>query len=471
MTQDGGSNPPSRTMKIWSLLAIDHLPTRKVKEVEMNVSVVDLSANQKKLQVEIPAQMVRQELDKKYRDLAKQARIKGFRPGKVPRNILKSLYGKSIEGEVSSRFIQESFPEALRETELKPLAEADVDEMHFDDDGTFSYTAVVDVCPPFDVEGYKGLELKRSAIHVSEEQEQAELNKILEQHSQLRTLETERPIQQGDHALIDLAPWVGDTLVEKGKASDHMAEIGKNTIHPEFDDHLVGRHAGETFSFELDFPEDVSLTEIAGKRVRFEVTIREVKEKIVPELNDEFAREVGNHETLDDLKQEIRSNLRKREEDRVSKEVHEQVVEKLLDGIRFELSEKVIEREVNRQIELLLHQFESQGLKIDGSRFNTPEIREGYRPQAEKNLRWSLIAQQIAKKENLEITEDELEEIYTEVARMARMDVDIIRREYADSPIIEQTKESKLQEKVLKMVEEEATYVETSQEEKSSDQE
>jgi trigger factor len=437
----------------------------------MNVSVVDLSASQKKLQVQIPAQKVRQELDKKYRDLAKHARIKGFRPGKVHRNILKSLYGKSIEGEVSSQFIQESFPEALRETDLKPLAEADVDEMHFGDDGAFSYTAVVDVCPPFEVGGYKGLELKRSKIQVSEEQEQAELQKILEQHSQLRTVETERPIQKGDMALIDVAPWVDDTLIEKGKASDHMVEIGKATIHPEFDDHLVGRHAGETFSFELDFPEDAPMAEIGGKRVRFDVTIREIKEKIVPELNDEFAKEIGNHESLEDLKQEIRNNLQKREEEMASKETREQVIRKLLEIIQFDLSEKVIQREVNRQIDLLLHQFESQGLKIDGSRFNTPEIREGYRPQAEKNLRWSLIAQQIAKKENLDITEAEEEEIYTEVARMARMDVDVIRREYADNPVVEQAKESKLQEKVLKLVEEEATYVETSQEENSSDQE
>jgi len=437
----------------------------------MSVSVVDLSANQKKLQVEIPAQKVRQELDEKYRDLAKQARIKGFRPGKVPRNILKSLYGKSIEGEVSSRFIQESFPDALREADLKPLAEADVDEMHFEDDGTFSYTAVVDICPPFDVEGYKGLELKRSAVNVSEEQERAELEKIREQHSQIRTLENDRPLQQGDVALVDIAPWVGDTLIEKNKANDQMVEIGKNTIHPEFDEHLVGRGTGETFSFELDFAEDAPMPDLAGKRARFDVTIREVKEKIIPELDDEFAQEVGKYETLDALKEEIRSNLLQREEEKASREVREQAVEKLLDKIQFDLSEKVIQREVDRLVGALLQQFESQGLKIDTSRFNTPEIREGYRPQAEKNLRWTLISQQIAKRENLELTEDETEDIYKEIARMARMDVDVLKREYAGSPVIEQTMESKLQEKVLKLVEEEATYVEASEEEKSSDQE
>lgn len=439
--------------------------------MEMNVSVVDLSANQKKLQVEIPAQKVRQELDRKYQTLAKQAKIKGFRPGKVPRNILKSLYGKSIEGEVSSQFIQESFPEALRETDIKPLAEADVDEMHFEDDGAFSYSAVVEVCPPFEVEGYKGLELKRTAISITEEQEKAELERIREQHSQLRTLEAERPVQQGDMVLIDVAPFVDETLIQKGKASDQMVEIGKNMIHPDFDKNLVGHLAGDAFSFELDFDENFPMKELAGKRARMDVTIKEIKEKIVPELNDDFAKEAGNHETLDALKEEVRENLKKREEEKVSREVREQAVEKLLDSIQFELSDKVVQREVDKLVGMLLQQFESQGLKVDTSRFNTPEIRASYRPQAEKNLRWSLISDAIAKKEGLELTEEEVEEIYREVARLARMDVDLIKREYAQSPIIEQTKESKLQEKVLKLVESEASFVESSEEDKGPDQE
>ena len=184
----------------------------------MNVSVVDLSANQKKLQVQIPALRVQEELDKKYRDLAKTIRIKGFRPGKVPRNIIKSYYGKTIENELSSQFIQESYQDALRESSLKPLVEADVSEMRFEDDGAFTYTALVDVSPPFELEEYKGLAIHRPAIEVGEEQLEAELERIRQQHAQLRSIESPRPIAEGDVLLVDITPTVDGSVFEKGKS-------------------------------------------------------------------------------------------------------------------------------------------------------------------------------------------------------------------------------------------------------------
>lgn len=438
----------------------------------MNVSVVDLSANQKKLQVEIPARKVQQELDKRYKGRNKDARIKGFRPGKVPRNILKSFYGKIIESEVSSELIQESFPEALRETDLKPLVEADVDEMHFEDDGSFSYSAVLDVCPPFDVEGYRGIELRRPSVVVRDEEVLVELEKLREQHAQLRTMEFDRPIQEKDMVLVDFVPWVDGVVYEKGKATDHMVEVGKKLIHPDFDDHLVGRRLGESFSFELDYPEEAPTKDIAGKRVRFDITVREIKEKIVPELTDEFASEVGQkYDTLDALKQEIHDQLQKREEEKVSREVHQQVIDKLLETIPFSVSEKVIEKEVDRLMEMLLRQFESQGLKIDASRLNTPEVRGDYRLQADKTVRWQLMARRIAELENVEVTAEELDAIYAQVARMTGLEAEEVRTKYARSPIVEQAVESQLQEKVLKLLEEQAVYMETSEEETRSGQE
>jgi trigger factor len=437
----------------------------------MNVSVVDLSANQKKLQVEIPARTVSQELDKEYRELARKARIKGFRPGKVPRNILKSLYGKTIEGELSSRFIQESFPDALKEAELKPLVEADVDEMHFEDDGKFTYTAIIDVCPPFEVEGYKGLELKRAPIKVSEEQVDAELEKMRQNHSQLRSVEENRPARKDDMALIDFTPYVDDKEFTRGKGTDFMLEIGKHSIHPEFDEHLIGHETGETITFELDYPENAPTAEIAGRRVRFEVTIREIKEKVVPDLSDEFAREAGKHDSLEAMKEEIRGSLREREEARVSESVQKQAVDQLVDSVVFEISAKVVEREIDQMVRMLLYQFESQGLKVDGSRFNTPEVRNDYRIQAERTLRWRLIARQIARQEGLELTEEEIEQIYGDVARMARVDIERVRREYADSDIVQQSKEGRLQEKVLKLMEQEARFVEAPEEDAASTQE
>jgi trigger factor len=466
-----GFNSPLSHHVIALILADDNVFRERLMNVEMNVSVVDLSANQKKLQVQIPALKVQEELDEKYRDLGKRIRIKGFRPGKVPRNIIKSYYGKTVENELSSQFIQETFPDALREANLKPLVEADVSEVRFEDNGTFTYIALVDVSPPFDMEEYKGLALHRPSVEISETQVEAELERIRQQHAQLRSLETPRPIAEGDVVLVDLLPTVDGNVFEKGKATDYMVEIGKQTIHPELDQHLIGHQSGESVAVDLDYPEDAPTREVAGKRVHFEVAIREIKEKLTPELDDEFAKEVGQFETLEALKQTVREQLQKRESDKGSAEIRQQIIDQLLPKVDIELSPRVIEREVDRLLGMLHYQFESQGLKLDRSRFNTPEIRAEYRSQAEKNVRWNLICEYLAKREELSLSDYELEEIYGEVARAARVDVETLKRDYADSAIVEQAKDGRLQDKVLKMLEDAAVFSEIAAAEEDSLQE
>lgn len=427
----------------------------------MNVSVVDLSANQKKLLVEIPAERVQKEIKARYRDLGKTVRIKGFRPGKVPITILKSYYGKNVENEVSSQFIQESFPEALKETDLKPLVEADVSEMRFEDNGGFTYAAVVDVCPPFQTPEYRGLSLDRQMVQVDESLEEIELERIRQQHSQLRTLEEERPVVEGDVVLIDFTPWVDAAIYSKGMRHDHMMEVGKGSIHPDLDWHMVGRRPGESFSVDLTYPEDTPNREVAGKQVRADVVVKEVKEKIVPELNDDFAKEVGRFETLEELRQTVRNQILQREESRSRSELRQRIVDTLVAQMGVELSPRVIEREIDRMIGQLQYQFESQGLKIDPSRFNTPEIREDYRPQAEKSVRWRLIYRRIAEQESIELSEDEQEEIYREVARLTRSDVQTVKREYGDSSLVEQYRDGRIVEKVFKLIESEAVFTDT----------
>jgi trigger factor len=203
------------------------------------------------------------------------------------------------------------------------------------------------------------------------------------------------------------------------------------------------------------------MPEIKGKRVHFEVQIRELKEKELPELNDELAQTV-KFDTLEALRENIRERLVKQQEERISMAVRQQIIEQLLGKVQVDLSDKVIDREVDRLIDLLLNQFESQGLKIDGSKFSTPEIRKEYRPQAVKNISQRLILVQIAKQEGIELNEEEVDEIYRQIALYARMDVEKVRAEFADSPLVEQSKESKIQDKVLKLLEESAVSKEAS---------
>jgi len=437
--------------------------------VDISVSLTDISPSQKKIRVEIPQSRVAKELNKKYRDLAKNSRIKGFRPGKAPLSIIKSYYGKSVEQEVSSQFIQDTFPDALREADLKPLTQADVSESHFEEGGAFSYTALVDVCPPFDLPDYKGLKIYRPAVEVTDEQIQAELDKLAQAHAQLRGIETDRPIGQGDVAIVDFTPFLDGLLFEKGKTQDFMVEIGKNSLHPDFDRHLLGRRAAESFSFELDYPQDSHTKELAGKRVRFDLTVKRIKEKEVPELNDEFAQSIGSgqFDTIESLKEEFRERLLEREESEAFEKVRAQILQKLLDKVDFELSPKVIERESDRILQNLKMQFDSQGLNIDTDAFNKAEYKTGTRLQAQIAIRTRLVLEKIAEAEAISLDAQEEEQVFRDIAAAFRMDPDKVRKDYADSAIVEKEKDGKLQYKVVRFIESQAVLVDTPDEAKT----
>jgi len=432
----------------------------------MNVSLTEISPSQKKIRVEIPESSVTKELEKKYRDLSKKAKIKGFRPGKVPLSIIKSYYGKAVEHEVSTQFIQDTFGDALKESDLKPLTQADVSESHFEEGGAFSYTAVVDVCPPFDLPDYKGLKIHKPAVEVTEEQVQTELDKLVQNHSQLRAIESERPIGEGDVAIVDFIPSVEGRVFEKGKTKDFMAEVGKGALHPDFDKHLLGRKPGDSFSFELFYPEDASTSELAGKSVNFDLTVKEIKEKEVPELTDEFAQSLGSgqFETLDALRQELRQKLLEREEQSASQSVRDQILRKILSKVQFEISPRVIEQEADRILENLKHQFESQGLKFDADALHTDEYKTGSRLQAERDIRTRLVLDKIAEAEAISLDHEEEEQVFRDIAAAYRIDLAKVQSEYADSAIVEQEKERKLKDKVLKFIESEAAFVDTPEE-------
>ncbi|MHC1725199.1 MAG: trigger factor [Syntrophobacteraceae bacterium] len=427
----------------------------------MKVSVDEISPNQKRIRVDLPAEEVQQEFKKKYTDLAKRAKIKGFRPGKVPLSIIKSYYGKAVEHEVSSQFIQDTFPDALKQSELKPLMPADVGESHLEDDGSFSYTALVDICPPFELPGYKELKLYKAPIEITEEQVQAELDRLVQSHAQLRAVEDDRPIMEGDVAVVDFTPNVDGQVFEKGKTQDFMAEIGKGSLHPDFDSHLVGHKPGDSLSFELEYAQDAPTPEIAGKTVRFDVVIKELKQKELPELNDEFAQALpsSQFDSLDALKEEFRKKLLEREEGRAFELAREQIIDNLLGKLQFEISPRVVEREVDGMVQNLKYQFESQGLQLDFDKLNAPEYRSGYRLQAERNIRTRLVLDKIAEAENLELDFQDNESIFKDIALSYRIDPEKVKREYAESAIVEQAKERKLQDKVLKFIESEATFV------------
>jgi len=426
----------------------------------MKVSVSDLSPTQKKLQVVVPAEQVQPELDKRYLELAKKVRLKGFRPGKIPRGIIKNYYGKSIESEVSSQFVHSSYPQALEESSLKPLAEAEIEELSFADDGTFTYSALVEVCAPFVIEGYKGLEVSAEPIVVTDAEIDAELERTRESHAELRNIEEDQAAAAGLMAIIDVKPTVDGVVFAKGKADGYLLELGKNNIHPEFDQHLMGHKVGETVEFDLDYPEQQGAPEIAGKRVHFAVAMKELKRKVLPELNDDFAKETGDFENLDQLRAKVRSDLLEAREHKVKADIHQQMIDQLVERTEFGISPKVIEQEVSRLVAQLQQQFKTQGLNVDTAGFNSPEVRSGYAQQAQRNVRWQLISEGIAEREQIALSAEEQEDIFEQSARMFRVSKEKVKSDYARSQLVEQLQAGKLQEKIFALLDEHAVITE-----------
>lgn len=423
----------------------------------MKVTVTDLGPTQKRLLVVVEPRNVAKELDKRYRQLSQQVRLKGFRPGKVPRKILQSYYGKTVEGEVSNQLIQETYPDALKQMDIKPLMEGNVEDYRFDPDGSFSYSAIVEVRPVFEVKDYLGLEVEVPAkTEVTDERVAEQLQILRERHAEIRSVEGNRPAQMGDLVIVDVVPELDGQVFEKGVQKNFYVELGEGKIHPDFDTHLVGHGAGEAIRFELDFAEDVPARDLAGKRVRFEVTLKDIKEKILPELDDAFARKVGGHDSLEALKEDLREKLMKADEQATKLRVRRAIMEQLLNTVSFPVPEKVVEREVDRRIQNFLHQLSAQGLNIDTSRFLSPEVRAEQRPAAERDIRWRLIVEQIAAQENLELSEEEKENVYAEVARLYRTSPQQVKEEYQESGIVQEMFQQKLEEKVFKLLEDHA---------------
>lgn len=423
----------------------------------MKVTVTDLGPTQKKLLVVVEPRDVKKELDRRYRQLSRQVRLKGFRPGKVPRKILESYYGKTVQGEVSNQLIQDTYPDALKQTDLKPLMEGDVEDYRFEPDGSFSYAAIVEVRPVFEVKDYLGLEIAVPPTEeISDERVEAELQALQERHAEIRSVEDDRPARMGDFAIVDVVPSVDGEVFDKGVHKNFYVELGTQKIHPNFDEQIVGHRAGETLVFELDFPEDAEARDLAGKRVRFEVTLKEIKEKVLPDLDDAFAQKVGGHTSVEALKNALRERLTHAAQQATKHHIRAAIMDQLLSTVTFDVPEKVVDREVDRRIQHFVHQLTAQGLKIDPSRFQTPEVKAEQRPAAERDIRWRLIVEQIAAQENLELSEEEKEEVYSEVARLYRTTPLQVKTEYQESAIVLEMCHHKLEEKVLKLLEDHA---------------
>jgi len=420
----------------------------------MQVTVEDVSSIKKIMHIEIPQEEVTRELDKAYSQLKKNAKIKGFRPGKAPRSVLERMYRKDVHADVSSRLIQSSFTDALKETELKIVGYPKVDPPEMEATAPYRYSATVEVAPVIDDIDYKGMVLERTKYEISDDEINAQLAMLRKNMAQLNPIKEDRGLQKGDFALIDYEGFQdGKSFEAAALTADFTLKIGDGVILPEFDDQLIGLKAGGVKEFKIAFPEDYFNQQLAGQEVDFKVTLNDIREENLPDIDDELAKKVGQYETLDELKEAMSANLKQGYDKRVEQELNEQVFSNLLEKTTFEIPDTLVEAELDSIVQEAERSFAHRNTSLEEQGMSRESISEKYRDTAAKQVQRYLLLNKIIEQEKLTVTDEELDTALSEMASNFNQPLDEVKKYYQQFPDrIDQFKHALLEKKAITLI-------------------
>ncbi len=418
-----------------------------------NILVEDLSVVKKKITFEVPEETMTSLLDAEYRDLKRNAQIKGFRKGKVPLNILRSYFKSKVEADVVRKVIDETFEPALDDKKIIPVSVLRIDPEVFESGKPFKYTAEIEVTPPVEAKGYRGLKLERTVRKLDEQQVDERLQRLRETIASLDPIPEGRGVQQGDHLVADMKASADGQAVSSLTVTDYHLELGRDFYLPGFDLEVEGMKPDETKLIKMNLPETFPRKDLAGKTADIEVTVKEAKVRVLPELDDDFAKDLGEYETLDELKEEIRRDIRRMLENETTKEIRNQIIDQLVDLNEFDVPESMVENQIDAFISQSMRSLAAQG--IDPKRLPPPsqEQRDQMRPQALKSVKAGLILKAIGEQENIEVSDEELEEGIKERANSIGLSPDLLKDRWTENNMLEEFRASLAEDKIYEMVE------------------
>lgn len=396
----------------------------------MSVQVETLEKNMAKLTVEIEAERLEKALDAAYNKQKKSISLPGFRKGKVPRAMVEKMYGVEVFYEDAANILlQETYPEAYDESGLDIVSQPTIDVVQLEKGKSFIYTAEVAVKPEVTLGKYKGVTVTKIDTSVTDEEVDAEVE--TQRNNNARTVSVERPIENGDTAVIDFEGFVDDVAFEGGKGENYDLEIGSHSFIDTFEDQLVGKVAGDDVDVQVTFPEQYQAEELAGKPALFKVKIHEVKAKELPELDDEFAQDVSEFDTLAEYKEDVKKKLTERKEADAHRTKEDEAIAKIIDDAKMDIPEAMIDNQVNSMINDFANNMMQQGLSMEQymqfTGMTMDKFKEQVRPDAVKRIQSSLVLEQIAKDENLEVTDADVEAEIEKMAAAYGMEVDKIK--------------------------------------------
>lgn len=403
----------------------------------MSVQVENLEKNMVKLTIEVPAEKVEEALKASYMKQKSKISVPGFRKGKVPMAMIEKMYGPEIFYEDAANLLmQEAYPAAVEESGADIVSQPTVDVTQLEKGKPFIFTAEVAVRPEVTLGKYKGVTVTKIDTSVTDEEVMEALER--ERNNNARTITVEdRAIAEGDTAVIDFEGFVDGEPFEGGKAENHSLEIGSHSFIDNFEDQLVGKNAGDEVEVNVTFPAEYHATELAGKPALFKVKIHEIKTKELPELDDEFAQDVSEFDTLAEYKESVKKNLEKTKEDNAKRTKEDEAIGKIIEKSQMEIPDAMIDTQVQNMIQEFAQRMASQGLSLDQymqfSGMTIDKLKEQVRPEAVTRIQSSLVLEQIAKDENIEITEEEIEAELKKMSEMYGMDIDKLKEYMGDA--------------------------------------
>lgn len=412
----------------------------------MSLQVEKLEKNMVKLIIETGADQFETAMEQAYRKNKSKINIPGFRKGKAPRMMIEKMYGPDIFYEdAANSIIPNAYEDAAKESGLEIVSRPDIDVTQVEKGKPFIFTALVAVRPEVTLGQYKGIEVERQEIIVLDDEVTAELDKVRDQNSRMLTIEDEET-QDGDMTTIDFEGFIDGVPFEGGKGTDYSLSLGSHSFIDTFEEQLVGKKIGEEVEVNVTFPEDYQSKELAGKPAVFKVTIKEIKRKEFPELDDEFAQDVSEFDTLEEYKADIKNNLVEKKEKEAKERKEDAVIQKIIENAQMEIPEAMVETQVRQMADDFVQRIQSQGLSVEqyfkftGTDANS--FLENLRPQALRRIQTRLVLEEVVKAENIEVSDEELEKEVNNVASMYQMELEKLKE------VIDETEEKRMREDI-----------------------
>lgn len=412
--------------------------------MEMKITLDTISPTKKKFKVEIPPDLVSSEIRKAYNDLGKTAKLKGFRPGKIPINVLKRFFSEKIQTEVTSKLINESFTKALEEHHLAFLSvPVFVDKGPLEEGKKFDYTAEFEVKPEIEVKDYEDIELKREKAVVSDELVWKRIEGLRDHNAPLKTID-DREAKEGDIVTIDYESFLEEKKAQHIREKDVSFPLGSGKLMDEFEKNLLGMKLNEEKGFEIKYPETHSNKLLAGNYVRFKIKLNEIKEKVLPELDDEFAKDLGDYESLKELWEKVKEDCIREEEENIRDRLVEDLMDKIIEKNPFEVPESL----VKNQLQYLILEYSKNPRINPEEKISLDDLTK----RAIKLVRTDLILEKVAEKEWILAEDKDVEQELERISEETQQSLDKIRAVYMEPNRLENLKAQLLREKTIKFL-------------------